>query len=69
MPVSTDFIGVIDGIESHAPSATVDFIAACVPDPSTAEWQTGQGSAGLVGQYFNSPDFSLIPSPLASTRT
>jgi beta-glucosidase len=61
VPVSVDFVSEIDGIKSQAPSATVDFIAACVPDPSTAEWQTGQGSAGLVGQYFNSPDLSGDP--------
>jgi beta-glucosidase len=61
VPASVDFVSEIDGIKSQAPSATVDFIAACVPDPSTAEWQTGQGSAGLVGQYFNSPDLSGDP--------
>jgi beta-glucosidase len=61
VPASVDFVSEIDGIKSQAPSATVDYIAACVPDPSTAEWQTGQGSAGLVGQYFNSPDLSGDP--------
>jgi beta-glucosidase len=65
VPVSVDFVSEIDGIKSQAPSATVDFIAACVPDPSTAEWQTGQGSAGLVGQYFNSPD---LPGDPVATR-
>ena len=61
MPASLDFISEIDGIKSQAPGATVDFIAACVPDPATAEWQTGQGSAGLVGQYFNTPNLSGSP--------
>ena len=61
VPASTDFTGLIDGIKSQASGATVDFIAACVPDPATAEWQTGQGSAGLVGQYFNTPDLSGSP--------
>ena len=61
VPASLDFISEIDGIKSQAPGATVDFIAACVPDPATAEWQTGQGSAGLVGQYFNTRDLSGSP--------
>ena len=61
VPPSVDFVSEIDGITIQAASATVDFIAACVPDPSTAEWRTGQGSAGLVGQYFNSPDLSGNP--------
>ena len=56
-----DFVSEIDGIKIQAASATVDFIEACVPDPTTAEWRTGQGSAGLVGQYFNSPDLSGDP--------
>ena len=61
MPPSVDFISEIDGIKSQARGATVDYIAACVPDPSTAEWQTGQGSAGLVGEYFNTSDLSGGP--------
>ena len=61
VPVSVDFVSEIDGIKSQAPGATVDFIAACVLDPATAEWQTGDSSAGLVGQYFNSPDLSGDP--------
>ena len=61
VPPSVDFVSEIDGITIQAASGTVDFIAACVPDPSTAEWRTGQGSAGLVGQYFNSPDLSGNP--------
>jgi beta-glucosidase len=61
VPPSLDFISEIDGIKSQAKRATVDYIAACVPDPSTAVWQTGQGSAGLVGQYFNSSDLSGSP--------
>jgi beta-glucosidase len=61
VPPSVDFISEIDGIKSQAPGATIDYIAACVPDPSTAEWQTGQGSAGLVGEYFNSSDLSGDP--------
>jgi hypothetical protein len=39
----------------------VDYIAACVPDPATAVWQTGTGAAGLIGQYFNSSDLSGSP--------
>ena len=61
VPPSVDFVSEIDAIKSQAPGATVDFIAACVPDPATAEWQTGDGSAGLVGQYFNTPDLSGGP--------
>ena len=61
VPPSVDFISEIDGIKSQARGATVDYIAACVPDPSTAEWQTGQGSAGLVGEYFNTSDLSGSP--------
>ena len=57
----SDFVSEIDGIKSQAQGATVDFIAACVPDPTTAEWQTEKGSAGLVGQYFNTPDLSGDP--------
>ena len=60
-PSPADFISEIDGIKSQAPGATVDYIAACVPDPATAEWQTETGSAGLVGQYFNTPDLSGSP--------
>jgi beta-glucosidase len=54
-------ISEIDGIKSQAPDVTVDFIAACVPDSATAEWQTETGLAGLVGQYFNTPDLSGSP--------
>jgi beta-glucosidase len=61
VPASADFTSEIDGIKSQVPGATVDYIAACIPDPSTAVWQTGQGSAGLVGQYFNSSDLSGTP--------
>ena len=56
VPPSVDFISEIKGIESQG--ATVDPIAACVPDPSTAVWQTGQGSVGLLGEYFDSPDLT-----------
>ena len=31
------------------------------PDPASAVWATGQGSSGLVGQYFNSADLSGSP--------
>jgi beta-glucosidase len=64
VPPSDDFISEIDGIESQAPGATVDFIADCVPDPGTAEWQTGLPAPedeGLVGQYFDSSDLSGSP--------
>ena len=61
VPASSDFTGEIDGIKAQAPGATVDYIAACVPDPATAAWQTGTGVAGLVGQYFNSNDLSGSP--------
>jgi hypothetical protein len=58
---SSDFTSEIDGIKAQAPGATVDYIAACVPDPATAVWQTGTGAAGLIGQYFNSNDLSGSP--------
>jgi beta-glucosidase len=58
---SSDFTSEIDGIKVQAPNATVDYIAACVPDPATAVWQTGTGTAGLIGQYFNSIDLSGSP--------
>jgi beta-glucosidase len=58
---SSDFTSEIDGIKVQAPNATVDYIAACVPDPATAVWQTGTGTAGLIGQYFNSNDLSGSP--------
>src|SRR6201987_3525194 len=61
VPASSDFTSEIDGIKAQAPGATVDYIAACVPDPATAVWQTGTGAAGLVGQYFNSNDLSGSP--------
>ena len=65
VPTSSDFTSEIAGIQSKAaPGTTVDYIAACVPDPSTAAWETGQGSAGLVGHYFNSSD--LTGSPVAT---
>jgi beta-glucosidase-like glycosyl hydrolase len=64
VPPSVDFISEIDGIKSQAPGATIDYIAACVPDPSTAEWQTGQGSAGLVGEYLQRPLVNLLPTSL-----
>jgi len=60
VPPSDDFISETDGIESLAPGATV-YIAECVPDPSTAEWQTGSGDQGLDGQYFPNPDFTGTP--------
>jgi beta-glucosidase len=63
VPVSVDFVSEMDGIKSMAKQATVDYIAACVPDPSTAVWQTG-GSAGLEGKYYNSPD--LTGNPVAT---
>ena len=59
------FTSEIDGIKSQAPLATVEYIAACVPDPATAAWQTGTGAALLIGQYFNSSDLSGSP---AATR-
>ncbi|HEY5706224.1 MAG TPA: glycoside hydrolase family 3 C-terminal domain-containing protein [Terrimicrobiaceae bacterium] len=62
VPASTDFISEIDGIKSLAKEgAIVDYIAACVPNPSTAVWESGLGSEGLVGQYYNSPDLSGSP--------
>ncbi len=61
VPPSDDFISVIDGIKSLAPGATVDFIAECVPDSSTAEWQTESGDQGLDGQYFPNPDLTGTP--------
>jgi beta-glucosidase len=61
VPASPDFTSEIDGIKSQAPGATVDYIAACVPDPATAVWQTGTGATGLIGQYFNSSDLSGSP--------
>lgn len=64
---SADFTSEIDGIKSELSSgATVDYIAELVPDPGTAAWQTGQGSSGLIGQYFNSSDLSGSP---VATRT
>jgi beta-glucosidase len=63
---STNFTSEIDGIKAELPAgATVDYIRVLVPDPSTSAWQTGQGSSGLVGQYFNSKDLSGTP---AATR-
>jgi beta-glucosidase len=61
VPASADFTSEIDGIKAQAPGVTVDYIAACVPDPATAAWQTGTGAPGLVGQYFNSNDLSGSP--------
>ena len=62
VPPSLDFISEIDGIKSQAEKgASVDYIAACVPDPGTAVWQTGQGSTGLVGEYYDSNDLSGSP--------
>ena len=63
---SMEFTSEIDGIKAELPlGTTVDYIASLVPNPSTAPWETGQGSAGLVGQYFNSGDLSGSP---AATR-
>jgi beta-glucosidase len=63
---STNFTSEIDGIKAELPAgATVDYISVLVPDPSTSVWQTGQGSSGLIGQYFNSSDLSGTP---AATR-
>jgi beta-glucosidase len=61
VPASLDFVSEIDGIKSQAKNATVEYIAACVPDPSTAVWQTGTGAVGLEGKYYNSPDLSGSP--------
>jgi beta-glucosidase len=62
VPASSDYTSEIDGIKAKVGvGARVDYIASCVPDPSTAAWQHisgGQVSAGLVAQYFNSLDFS-----------
>jgi beta-glucosidase len=55
------FTSEIDGIKAQVPNATVDYIGALVPDPSTAAWQTGTGTAGLIGQYFDSNDLSGSP--------
>jgi beta-glucosidase len=41
--------------------ATVKYLKECVPDPSTAAWQTEGGVAGLEGNYFNTPDLSGDP--------
>jgi beta-glucosidase len=57
----SNFTSEIDGIKAQAPNATVDYISACVPDPTSAVWQTGTGTAGLVGEYFNSSDLSGSP--------
>jgi beta-glucosidase len=68
VPPTAPFVSEIDGIKSLAPGATVDFISECVPDPSTAEWQTGlpaPDDKGLVGQYFDSPN-DLSGSPVAT---
>ena len=40
---------------------SVEYISACVPDPKSAVWATGQGSSGLVGRYFNFTDLSGSP--------
>jgi beta-glucosidase len=62
VPASSDYTSEIDSIKGKvAVGARVDYIASCVPDPSTAAWEHvsgGQASAGLVAQYFNSLDFS-----------
>src|SRR5262249_38782998 len=58
---SSDFTSEIDGIKAQVPNAAVDYISALVPDPATAAWQTGTGTAGLIGQYFNSSDLSGSP--------
>ncbi len=60
VPASLDFISEIDGIKSLAKTATVDYIEDCVPDPSTAVWQTGN-SVGLEGKYYNNPELSGSP--------
>ncbi|HEY5743509.1 MAG TPA: glycoside hydrolase family 3 C-terminal domain-containing protein [Terrimicrobiaceae bacterium] len=62
VPASPDFISEIDGIKSLLKNkAKVDYFPELVPDSSTAEWQTATGLAGLVGQYFNTPDLSGTP--------
>ena len=67
VPASDDFVSEIDGIKSLVKKgATVEYIEECTPDSSTAVWQTEQGSQGLVGEYYNSPD--LTGSSVA-TRT
>ena len=59
---STNFTSEIDGIKAELPAgATVDYISVLVPDPSTSAWETGQGSTGLTGQYYNSSDLSGTP--------
>ena len=65
VPASTSFTSEFGGIQAVAGNGvSVDYISACVPDPASAAWATGQGSPGLVGQYFNTPDLS--GSPVAS---
>jgi beta-glucosidase len=59
---STKFTSEFEGIRSELlPGAEIDYISILTSDPSTAVWQTGQGAAGLVGQYFNSNDLSGSP--------
>ncbi|HEY5894481.1 MAG TPA: glycoside hydrolase family 3 C-terminal domain-containing protein [Chthoniobacterales bacterium] len=64
VPAATppNFVSEIDGIKSLLKKgAQVDYFPELVPDSSTAEWQTATGLAGLVGQYFNTPDLSGTP--------
>jgi beta-glucosidase len=59
VPASSDFTSEVDdGIKAQASGATIDYIAACVPDPATGgSWW----AAGLIGRYFNSSDLSGSP--------
>ncbi len=62
VPASTDFTSEIGGIQTQAGNGVqVDYISACVPDPSSAVWSTGNSVTGLTGQYFNSTDLSGSP--------
>ena len=56
------FVSEIGGIESLVkPGATVKYVKECVPDPSTAAWQTKGGSPGLEGKYYKSRDLTGKP--------
>jgi beta-glucosidase len=62
VPASTSFTSEFGGIQALAGNGvSVEYISACVPDPASAVWATGQDSSGLVGQYFNSADLSGSP--------
>jgi beta-glucosidase len=62
VPASTSFTSEFGGIQAVAGNhVSVNYISACVPDPASTAWATGQGSKGLVGQYFNSADLSGSP--------